>query len=182
MQVVVTDAPSCAAVTYAQANAIPVQVFPPPRNVNTQLPDGIHGILQSEQSVVDHFQQSKVDYVLLAGYLKLVPAIIVGAFHRRMLNIHPGLLPAFGGKGMYGRRVHQAVISSGARCLSACLHLHQSAGKLHTLRNMPSCFHGGCCATGTVTTLAMRFLMSMQRLCHLCRCQCERLCSLCAGP
>lgn len=61
-------------------------------------------------------QVYKLDFVLLAGYLKLVPPAVVQAFTRRMLNIHPGLLPAFGGKGMYGMNVHKTVIASGSRC------------------------------------------------------------------
>lgn len=56
-----------------------------------------------------------VDFVLLAGYLKLIPAELVKAFPKRILNIHPALLPAFGGKGLYGIRVHKAVLASGAR-------------------------------------------------------------------
>jgi phosphoribosylglycinamide formyltransferase len=52
--------------------------------------------------------------VLLAGFLKLLPAELVKAFPRAILNIHPALLPAFGGKGYYGLRVHAAVIKSGA--------------------------------------------------------------------
>lgn len=56
-----------------------------------------------------------VDFVLLAGYLKLIPVELVKAFPKRILNIHPALLPAFGGKGLYGMRVHKAVLASGAR-------------------------------------------------------------------
>lgn len=56
-----------------------------------------------------------VDFVLLAGYLKLIPVELVQAFPKRILNIHPALLPAFGGKGLYGIRVHKAVLASGAR-------------------------------------------------------------------
>ncbi len=54
------------------------------------------------------------DLVVLAGYLKLLPAPVVRRFRRRAINIHPALLPAFGGPGMYGRRVHEAVLASGA--------------------------------------------------------------------
>lgn len=56
-----------------------------------------------------------MDFVLLAGYLKLIPVELVKAFPKRILNIHPALLPAFGGKGLYGMRVHKAVLASGAR-------------------------------------------------------------------
>ena len=53
--------------------------------------------------------------VVLAGYLKLVPGAVVRQFRGRMINIHPALLPDFGGAGMYGQRVHEAVLASGAK-------------------------------------------------------------------
>jgi len=58
----------------------------------------------------------------LAGYVKLVPAPVVSQFRGRMINIHPALLPAFGGPGMYGRRVHEAVLASGATESGATVH------------------------------------------------------------
>lgn len=60
--------------------------------------------------------------VVLAGYLKLVPAPVVSRFPWRMVNIHPALLPDFGGSGMYGARVHEAVLASGARESGASVH------------------------------------------------------------
>jgi phosphoribosylglycinamide formyltransferase-1 len=63
-----------------------------------------------------------VDVILLAGYLKLVPPLVIAAYPRRILNIHPALLPAFGGKGMYGMNVHRAVIEAGARESGATVH------------------------------------------------------------
>ena len=63
-----------------------------------------------------------IDVVVLAGFLRLVPAIVVRRWAGRMLNIHPALLPAFGGAGMYGRRVHEAVIASGARVSGVTVH------------------------------------------------------------
>jgi formyltetrahydrofolate-dependent phosphoribosylglycinamide formyltransferase len=65
----------------------------------------------------------RIDLVVLAGYVKLVPAPVIAAYRDRIINIHPALLPAFGGKGMYGRRVHQAVLDSGARESGATVHL-----------------------------------------------------------
>ena len=62
------------------------------------------------------------ELVVLAGYLKLVPAQVVARFPWRMVNIHPALLPAFGGPGMFGRRVHEAVLASGARISGATVH------------------------------------------------------------
>lgn len=60
-------------------------------------------------------REFKVDFIILAGYLKLIPAELIRAYPRSILNIHPSLLPAFGGKGYYGMKVHKAVIASGAR-------------------------------------------------------------------
>jgi len=60
--------------------------------------------------------------VVLAGYLKLVPAAVISRFRGRMINIHPALLPDFGGPGMYGRRVHAAVLASGAKESGATVH------------------------------------------------------------
>jgi formyltetrahydrofolate-dependent phosphoribosylglycinamide formyltransferase len=60
--------------------------------------------------------------VVLAGYLKLVHASVVARFRGRMINIHPALLPDFGGPGMYGRRVHEAVLASGAKESGATVH------------------------------------------------------------
>ena len=62
------------------------------------------------------------DLVVLAGYLKLLPARAVARFRQRAINIHPALLPAFGGPGMYGRRVHEAVLASGATESGATVH------------------------------------------------------------
>ena len=60
---------------------------------------------------------------MLAGYLRLVPAPVVAAYRGRIINTHPSLLPAFGGKGMYGERVHQAVLGSGAQETGVTVHL-----------------------------------------------------------
>lgn len=62
------------------------------------------------------------DLVVLAGWLRLVPPSVVDAYRGRMINIHPALLPAFGGEGMYGARVHRAVLASGARVTGATVH------------------------------------------------------------
>jgi len=64
-----------------------------------------------------------VDLLVLAGYLKLVPSGVIARFRGRIINVHPALLPSFGGKGMYGRRVHEAVLASGARETGATVHL-----------------------------------------------------------
>lgn len=74
-------------------------------------------------ALADALAEHRIDLVVLAGWLQLVPAEVVARYHGRMLNVHPALLPAFGGKGMYGMRVHEAVIASGARVSGATVHL-----------------------------------------------------------
>ena len=64
-----------------------------------------------------------VDLLVLAGYLKLVPPGVVQKYAGRIVNVHPALLPAFGGPGMYGKRVHEAVIASGATESGPTVHL-----------------------------------------------------------
>jgi phosphoribosylglycinamide formyltransferase 1 len=68
-------------------------------------------------------EKFRVDLVVLAGYLKRIPSRVTRAYSGRMLNIHPALLPAFGGEGMYGARVHEAVLASGARETGVTVHL-----------------------------------------------------------
>lgn len=63
-----------------------------------------------------------VDYLVLAGFLRLVPINIIEAFPQRIVNIHPALLPAYGGRGMYGARVHEAVIAAGERESGITIH------------------------------------------------------------
>jgi formyltetrahydrofolate-dependent phosphoribosylglycinamide formyltransferase len=68
-------------------------------------------------------ERHSVQLVVLAGYLKLVPSDVIARFRGRIINVHPALLPSFGGRGMYGRRVHEAVLASGARESGATVHL-----------------------------------------------------------
>lgn len=63
-----------------------------------------------------------IEVILLAGYLRLIPPSVVRAFSRRILNIHPALLPSFGGKGMWGHHVHEAVLASGASFSGPTIH------------------------------------------------------------
>lgn len=68
-------------------------------------------------------EEHRAELIVLAGWLRLIPVRVVEAFRGRMLNVHPALLPAFGGRGMYGMRVHRAVIESGARVSGATVHM-----------------------------------------------------------
>ena len=65
------------------------------------------------KTILDLLQKEEIDYIILAGFLLKIPQAIIEAFPDRIINIHPALLPKFGGKGMYGDRVHRAVVEAG---------------------------------------------------------------------
>ncbi|MEJ2152236.1 MAG: phosphoribosylglycinamide formyltransferase [Gemmatimonadota bacterium] len=75
------------------------------------------------ESIVELLETHAIDWVVLAGYLRIVPPAVVQRYRGRMLNIHPALLPKFGGPGMYGERVHAAVLEAGESESGATVHL-----------------------------------------------------------
>lgn len=68
--------------------------------------------IKKSDGVLDCLHNHQIDYIVLAGFLALIPSKIVAEFSNRILNIHPALLPAYGGKGMYGDNVHKAVLAN----------------------------------------------------------------------
>ncbi len=78
---------------------------------------------RADRRLASALQDAGVDWVLLAGYLRKLGPATLEAFRNRILNIHPALLPKFGGQGLYGRRVHEAVIRSGETESGASVHL-----------------------------------------------------------
>jgi formyltetrahydrofolate-dependent phosphoribosylglycinamide formyltransferase len=96
----------------AEAAGVPVRIIP----TMGREPDD----LASETLAV--LDEHDVDVVALAGYLRRVPASVVGRYRGRILNIHPALLPHFGGAGMYGMSVHRAVVESDAEVSGATVH------------------------------------------------------------
>ncbi len=66
-----------------------------------------------EQKIMPLLKEYNVDFIVLAGFLLMIPNFLVRAYHRRIINLHPALLPKFGGKGMYGHHVHEAVKAAG---------------------------------------------------------------------
>lgn len=103
----------------------------------------------------------RIDLIVLAGYLKLVPPAVVERFRGRMINTHPALLPGFGGPGMYGHRVHEAVIASGQRTSGATVHLVDEAydrGAILAQERVP------VLPDDTAATLAARVLEVEHRL------------------
>ena len=69
--------------------------------------------LNDEQVMMPLLQKYGIDFIVLAGFLPLVPDFLINAFPRRIINIHPALLPKYGGKGMWGHHVHEAVKAAG---------------------------------------------------------------------
>lgn len=111
--VLVTNNSSCKACDRARAHGIPVVHLPPSKFADER---------QYAAELMAVLDKYKVEIVALAGYMKMIPVSVVRKFHNRILNIHPGLLPAFGGKGMYGERVHQAVLDYGAKVTGVTVH------------------------------------------------------------
>jgi phosphoribosylglycinamide formyltransferase 1 len=105
--VVVSPLDATPAVEGARRLDIPVAIVPPEEPYGPRLLEALDGC----------------DVVCLAGYLRLLPNEVLRAFPRRVLNIHPALLPKFGGKGMYGRRVHEAVLAAGETESGCTVHL-----------------------------------------------------------
>lgn len=73
-------------------------------------------------ALLDMLQNYRTNVIVLAGYMKKLPVPVVEKYANRIINIHPGLLPAFGGKGMYGHRVHEAVLAYGAKVSGITVH------------------------------------------------------------
>lgn len=78
---------------------------------------------QWDEKVADALYEEGVSVVALAGYLRYVTSVLLEAYPGRILNVHPSLLPAFGGQGMYGPRVHKAVLDHGCKVTGCTVHL-----------------------------------------------------------
>lgn len=94
---IVTNKSRAGVLQVGEANKIPVHVFS-----KTTL-------YQEPEKVLKSLNESNIDFIVLAGFLLLMPERIVQSFPGKIVNIHPALLPSYGGKGMYGKAVHQAV-------------------------------------------------------------------------
>ena len=95
---IVTNKKDAGAIQIAKENRIPFDIVSPKE-------------LQDEE-MLDMLDVYEIDLIVLAGFLLLVPAFLVKAYPNKIINIHPALLPAHGGKGMYGVRVHEAVLAA----------------------------------------------------------------------
>ncbi|KAL0310763.1 UNVERIFIED_CONTAM: Phosphoribosylglycinamide formyltransferase, chloroplastic [Sesamum angustifolium] len=150
--VLVTSKHDSGGAEYARDKRIPVVVFP-------RRKDG-EDVFSIEDLVIT-LRSYKVDFILLAGYLKLIPVELVQAYPKAILNIHPSLLPAFGGKGYYGMKVHKAVIASGARYSGPTIHYvdeQYDTGRILAQRVVP------VLANDTAEELAARVLHEEHKL------------------
>ncbi len=114
VKVLISNNPEAGAIDLARAHQVPAEVI---SSANFTLREEFVNALAS---ILESYQ---VNFIALAGYLKRVPPEIVSAYRNRILNIHPALLPSFGGKGMYGLRVHEAVLSYGCKVTGVTIHL-----------------------------------------------------------
>lgn len=78
-------------------------------------------------SFINYLKENKIEWIVLAGFLWLIPADLVNAYPNRIINIHPALLPNYGGKGMFGENVHRAVSESGDTVTGISIHFVNAA-------------------------------------------------------
>jgi phosphoribosylglycinamide formyltransferase-1 len=75
------------------------------------------------KAMLDVLKKKQAEFIVLAGYLKKIPVQVIRQYKNRIINIHPALLPLYGGDGMYGHRVHESVLASGEKVSGATVHL-----------------------------------------------------------
>ena len=113
LKLLISNNHSCGAVNYAKKNNIQFKIF------NSILYPNPNEYISK---ILLCLKQNKIDLIALAGYLKKIPDGIIEKYYRKILNIHPSLLPKFGGKGYYGMNVHKAVIASGEKKSGVTIH------------------------------------------------------------
>ena len=102
------------AIERAKRHAIDSYLFDTGNNEDT---------IKTESDLVGLLKQSKIDWILLLGYTRKIGPKLLTAFNNRIINTHPSLLPKYGGKGFYGRKIHEAVLASGDTLTGTTVHL-----------------------------------------------------------
>lgn len=110
---VISSRPDARALERARKARVPTLVLEPKRFSRRE---------EHDQVLAEVLNQANVDLVCLAGYVVLLTPTFFRRFRKPIMNVHPSLLPAFGGKGMYGRRIHEAVIESGVKVSGCTVH------------------------------------------------------------
>ena len=109
ISMLLSNNPEAYALTRAQHANVPTRVF-------------TKAEFKDSTIIVDELKAAGISWIILAGFLWLIPKHLIQAYPTSMLNIHPALLPNFGGKGMYGMHVHKAVIETGAKQTGITIH------------------------------------------------------------
>ena len=99
ISLIVSNKPGAGVLNIAKANQVPTLIIEKEKFFRGN-------------AYVDELKQNRIDFIVLAGFLWKVPTALVKAYPKRIINIHPALLPKYGGKGMYGQFVHEAVLSA----------------------------------------------------------------------
>jgi phosphoribosylglycinamide formyltransferase-1 len=115
VKLLITNNPGCGAV--AAAEEFNVEAFSINRKIYSGLSDRDYS-----QKFLEVLKSEQIDFIVLAGYMKPVPDEVIESYRNRITNIHPALLPSFGGKGMFGMNVHEAVIKSGVKVSGITIH------------------------------------------------------------
>lgn len=118
IQVVISNKSSAGVLEIARQNAIPAVYIS-----KKEFP----GQEQFDEQLLSILNEYQANFIVLAGYLKMLSPFVVREFKNRILNIHPALLPSFGGKGMYGIHVHEAVLDYGCKVSGVTVHLVDEA-------------------------------------------------------
>ncbi len=116
--IVVSNKPGIYALERAARHGIPAQVIDHRQ---------YSSVIEFTRAILEVMRKFQVDLICLAGFLRIIDRSLIDAYPNRILNIHPALLPAFGGRGMYGHYVHEAVIASGVKYSGATVHLVTAA-------------------------------------------------------
>lgn len=111
-RIVVSNNRTAAALDFAEAHGLATAWIPTKDDAEA-----------ADARLMETLENAGVELVILSGYLRRLGSRTLGRFHNRVLNIHPGALPQFGGEGMYGRRVHEAVIAAGVAESGIAIHL-----------------------------------------------------------
>jgi len=114
LALVISNNSNSGAIVFAQANHIPARHLSQLKYANDAV--------SFQNELLKVLAEEQIDLVVLAGYMKKLPDVVVGTYRGRVINIHPALLPAFGGAGMFGLHVHNAVIESGKKISGATVH------------------------------------------------------------
>jgi formyltetrahydrofolate-dependent phosphoribosylglycinamide formyltransferase len=161
ISLLITDRPGAGALDRARNAGVPARVIP----VKGRSIDAV------ALETLETLEEFRIQVVLLAGYLRLIPPLIVQAFPGRILNIHPALLPAFGGKGMWGHHVHEAVLASGASFSGPTIHFvdeEYDSGSILAQWPVPV-LPGDTASTLAGRVLAVEHILYPLAADHLCR-------------